>query len=47
MLKQLSAQLTERGCQGRVVPIERLGDLYEAIDGQYRQGLLDLSLIHI
>ena len=44
MLKQLSDQLTERGYEGRIVPIQRLGDLRDAIEGQYRQGLFDQHL---
>lgn len=44
MLKQLSDQLTERGYQGRIVSIQRLGDVRDAIEGQYRQGLFDQHL---
>lgn len=44
MPKQLSSQLTRRGYQSRVVSIEHLADLQEAIEGHCRQGLLDPEL---
>jgi epoxyqueuosine reductase len=44
MPKELLSQLTRRGYQGRVVSIEHLADLQEAIEGHSRQGLLDPEL---
>jgi epoxyqueuosine reductase len=45
MLEQLMSQLSERGAQGRVVSIDRLGDLEAAIEGPHSQGLLDAYLV--
>jgi epoxyqueuosine reductase len=47
MLKQLFAQLTEWGYQGRMVPIQHLADLQEEIEGRHRQGLFDQELYQI
>lgn len=41
MLEELLSQLQERGYDGRVVAIQRLGDLQEEIEGRHRQGLFD------
>jgi len=43
--EQIFSQLTERGIQGRVVSIDRLGDLEAAIEGPRREGLLDAELV--
>lgn len=40
MLEELFYELAQRGYQGRVVSIKHLGDLREAIEGQYQRGLL-------
>ena len=45
MLEQLFSQLAERGVQGRLVSIDRLGDLEAGIEEPRRQGLLDSKLI--
>ncbi len=44
MVEQLFSQLAEAGYQGRIVPIERLGDLQEDLEGHYRQALIDPEL---
>jgi epoxyqueuosine reductase len=44
MAKQLIELLKEHGYEGRVVPIGHLGDLEEAIQARYAQGLLDRDL---
>ena len=41
MEKELVEQLAARGVRARIVSIRRLEDLRQAIEGQYRQGLLD------
>jgi len=44
MWEKLSAQLTERGYRGRIVPVQTLQDLQEEFEGHHRQGLLDQEL---
>jgi epoxyqueuosine reductase len=44
MLKELLAELTEWGCQARIVSVQHLVDLREAIERQHRQGLIDQEL---
>jgi epoxyqueuosine reductase len=41
MIRTLLRQLDEKGCKGRVVPIHRLRDLQEEIEGRHRQELFD------
>jgi epoxyqueuosine reductase len=41
MIPTLLWQLDEKGCKGRVVPIHRLRDLQEEIEGRHRQELFD------
>jgi epoxyqueuosine reductase len=41
MTDELFSQLEERGYKGRIVSIERLGDLQEEMEGHYRQGFFD------
>jgi len=43
-MEELFSQLTQRGYQGRVISIQRLGDLQEEIEGRYREGLFDQEL---
>jgi epoxyqueuosine reductase len=45
MREPLLSQLAERGVQGRLVSIGRLGDLEAGIDGPRSQGLLDAELV--
>ena len=44
MLTQVHTQLAQWGYRSRSVPIQPLDDLYQAIQGQYRQGLLGQEL---
>jgi epoxyqueuosine reductase len=44
MSKELLAQLTGLGYQGRIVSIQHLGDLQGEIEGHFRQGLIDQEL---
>jgi epoxyqueuosine reductase len=44
MSKELLAQLTEWGYQGRIVSIQHLGHLQGEIEGHFRQGLIDREL---
>jgi len=39
--------IEERGWKGRIVPIERLADLQEAIRGRYERGLLDEAIYRL
>jgi epoxyqueuosine reductase len=43
-MDKLLAQLTERGYQARIVPIQALEDLQGEFEGHYRRGLLDQEL---
>ncbi len=43
-VQELTAKIEARGWRGRVVPLERLADLREAILGPHRKGLLDEAL---
>ena len=44
MNEQLHAELAARGYQARVIPIHRLAELREEIEGRYQQGQLDGDL---
>jgi epoxyqueuosine reductase len=41
MIPTLLRQLDEKGYKGRIVPVHRLRDLQEEIEGHHRQGVLD------
>ena len=42
--ERLLEMIEERGWKGRIVPMDRLADLHEAIRGRYERGLLDAAL---